>query len=618
MPQIIGLAGCSGDFDEKEVLDDMVRISGESTVRQIYRDQGIIMVLVSDIAWPQGELQVESPDGRFVGLFLGELYNTEDELRFFEAKGFKFRSKSDAEIALAAFIYRDDGGLSILNGEFRCVVHDQKTGSIHFILDRYGFRRFYHTQVGGCLAFAGKIRCFLKLPGFQPEANLKGIAALMQFGFILGEGALLEGTYFFPPATVSTFDEGKLRKLRYWDYPHTLEKDELLTEEQAVEEMAYLLRKAMRKMHKGGYRTGIQLTGGLDSRALITAAEPEIRDFTVLTMGIPGCYDIRIASKIAKKYGLPHKIIELDWYETSRYAVEAMWESEGEVVSFMADSYLLGLEAKDVVDLTYNGIVNILSGRFAKSGDLQVNTEEDFLERVRNIPFFHQNVERMKAILPDKFSLWSEWNREQVLETVRFSGDTVNDILLFMMHYFCRHSVVGLKISQDCAYVRLPFLENDFLETYFAKVPPELKIGEGLYRRVILKNGPEVADVPAGSLNIPINAPAHIRLFAETKETIITKLNNLKNIIIKSKMPYVPHMQYIDYAAQLIIDKNLQDIMKDLLFSDRTQRRGIFNQAGLKRFWENHFNTRYSYIQELSRAASIELFHRLFMEGEHP
>ena len=145
-----------------------------------------------------------------------------------------------------------------------------------------------------------------------------------------------------------------------------------------------------------------------------------------------------------------------------------------------------------------------------------------------------------------------------------------------------------------------------------------LKAGEDFYRKIVLKNGPDIADVPLGGLNIPLGAPDYIRFITETKMNTINKLITLRNIILKRKTPYIPYLQYINYEDQLIRDIELQDIMQDLLFSKRAQKRGIFNQNGLSQLWERHFNSRFSFFKELSRVASIELFIRMFIEGEHP
>jgi len=56
----------------------------------------------------------------------------------------------------------------------------------------------------------------------------------------------------------------------------------------------------------------LELSGGLDSRAILAAMTPEMRANTqALTLGQPGETDWELATGIAKKFGIPHEFVDL-------------------------------------------------------------------------------------------------------------------------------------------------------------------------------------------------------------------------------------------------------------------------------------------------------------------
>src|SRR5690606_6568604 len=85
---------------------------------------------------------------------------------------------------------------------------------------------------------------------------------------------------------------------------------------EAVPEAARLLRRyldAYLDEHPGAV---LQLTGGQDSRLLLSAVdERRRRGLRVLTLGVPEDPDVRIARRIAARYGLDHTLVSMSGLE---------------------------------------------------------------------------------------------------------------------------------------------------------------------------------------------------------------------------------------------------------------------------------------------------------------
>ena len=57
---------------------------------------------------------------------------------------------------------------------------------------------------------------------------------------------------------------------------------------------------------------GLSLSGGLDSRAILSAVDGHAPSLATYTLGIKGCADEVIAAKLAQLTGTQHRFFELD------------------------------------------------------------------------------------------------------------------------------------------------------------------------------------------------------------------------------------------------------------------------------------------------------------------
>ena len=86
-----------------------------------------------------GRQPMESPSGRFMTVFNGEIYNVLSLRAELEAQGITFRGHSDTEVMLAGF---DQWGVNLtlqkINGMFAIVLWDRRERTLHFMRDRMG------------------------------------------------------------------------------------------------------------------------------------------------------------------------------------------------------------------------------------------------------------------------------------------------------------------------------------------------------------------------------------------------------------------------------------------------------------------------------------------------
>lgn len=120
----------------------------------------------------------------------GEFYDY-DRIRaeLEEKTNYKFRSRSDSEIAIALYKYYGLNFVHYLRGEFACVLFDEATQQFVAVRDRYGIKPLFWTIQQGRLLVAAEAKAFLPL-GWEPEWDVK---SLLDAGWNHDERTLFKG-----------------------------------------------------------------------------------------------------------------------------------------------------------------------------------------------------------------------------------------------------------------------------------------------------------------------------------------------------------------------------------------------------------------------------------------
>ena len=220
----------------------------------------------------RGHQPMTSADGSIALLFNGAIYNAFDLRPELEGGGYQFRSRSDTEVILALYERHGlDGMLERLEGMFAIVVADRQRGQLHLIRDRFGIKPLYWTQCGQSALFASEAKAFLAHPAFRPEIDPAQVDEQLAFRYVAGEASLLKGVRHVRPGHRVTITPRGMSEQRYWtipDRPETLS----LSREQAVDQLADLLRLSVDAQLRSDVAVGCQLSGGVDSSLVMVMA----------------------------------------------------------------------------------------------------------------------------------------------------------------------------------------------------------------------------------------------------------------------------------------------------------------------------------------------------------
>ncbi len=157
-------------------------------------------------------------------------------------------------------------------------------------------------------------------PGWNAVSTSAGVLASMSGGGLDRNGLLLQSllgwqlgdrTVFWGVRTVSSMST-RLRGGEVREDPDSGPETVARGATEAVHRCADVLREILTQMTDEGDDLSLQLTGGQDSRILLSAVPPERRrSLHAITVGIPGDPDVDIAAAICERYGMRHHV---EWF----------------------------------------------------------------------------------------------------------------------------------------------------------------------------------------------------------------------------------------------------------------------------------------------------------------
>jgi asparagine synthase (glutamine-hydrolysing) len=244
-----------------------------------------------------------SADGRYHLWMLGEAFSGGGLTEIPDAD--HTRTLTFRERLLTALLDHGAEAVRRLDGEYQVVFWDARERCLQLWNDRFRNLPLYWARSPQGFAFAGGVRGVLMAPGIAADPDPEGIREAVSFGgFHLGDRTSVAAVKNVPCATVVTVRSGGEPGFRrYWRW------SEITTQPvrpmgELVEEAGDLWRKAIRRRLSGVRRGGQTLSGGLDSRAILAEAAPQVSRWTAITYGVPGCDDARYAQRAAAAMGV--------------------------------------------------------------------------------------------------------------------------------------------------------------------------------------------------------------------------------------------------------------------------------------------------------------------------
>lgn len=338
------MCGIVGIYDSASSLHSPENLLRRMLARIQYRgpdESGIYInnrvalgsVRLSIIDIQSGQQPLSSSDGKYWIVFNGEIFNYIELKADLKRLGYFFRTESDTEVLLNAYLEYGSDCLNRLNGQFVFAVWNNEKKELFLARDRVGIRPLFYTQTQNTFVFGSEIKTLFEHPDVKPEIDPVSMSQIFTFWSTITPRTVFKRIFELPPGHFMKISQRQTVIQSFWSLNFPVDKETCFkgTIDDAAAELEKLLTDAVRIRLRADVQVAAYLSGGLDSSAT-TALIKKVAPETLQTFSIgfeDGEFDeTPYQQEVSKYLGTRHTAFTCTRQDIGNYFPQVVWHSE--------------------------------------------------------------------------------------------------------------------------------------------------------------------------------------------------------------------------------------------------------------------------------------------------
>jgi asparagine synthase (glutamine-hydrolysing) len=519
------MCGIAGWVDFERDLTEQAEMARAMTATMALRgpdDEGLWMsphaaighrrLAVIDIEG--GRQPMVSEDGQTVLTYSGEVYNYRELRGELTSAGHRFKTASDTEVVLRAYLEWGEQMVDRLNGMYAFAIWDARVERLLLVRDRLGIKPLFYYPLPNGVLFGSEPKAILTNPDAARRIDRIGLCGLLTGAPTPGYTPFA-GLFELEPAHLVRISRDGIQKRQYWAIEAHPHEDDFPT---TVAHVRELLEDIVTRQLVADVPRCVLLSGGVDSTAITALAQEQLqaagetlRSFSVDFAGYAENFkpdlnrpaaDGPFAHIAASHIGSLHQDIVLDtddlFAPATRLSVLRAWDLPYHLADMDISLYLLfrAIRKHSTVALSGEGADEVFGG-YAWIHDkeaLELPLFPWMAQAIRNgaRPLFDlfspQLLEELGVV---QYAL--DFYRDSVAEVPTLPGEEGEEKRMREVMYL--HLVRWLRILLDRKdrmsmasglEVRVPFCDHRLVE-YVFNAPWSMKKADGKEKTLLRK-----------------------------------------------------------------------------------------------------------------------------------
>src|SRR5437660_8251588 len=270
---------------------------------------GLVHRRLSIIDLAGGAQPLGNEDGSIQVVFNGEIYNYQELTAWLQARGHRFRTRSDTEAIVHLYEEEGDALVGRLRGMFAFALWDGRRRRLLLARDRVGIKPLYVYRDAEKLLFASELKAILAHPDVRREIDPAALDDYLAYGMVPGARSIFRGIEKLLPAHTLTVRAGDWDgpPRRYWQL--RFEPDPRPSVGEWQEAVRAKVAEAVRLHLIADVPVGAFLSGGFDSSVVVAscagATDGPLQTFS-MGFGDERFSELPYARAVAEHYGTRH------------------------------------------------------------------------------------------------------------------------------------------------------------------------------------------------------------------------------------------------------------------------------------------------------------------------
>ncbi len=424
-------------------------------------------------------------------VFNGEIYDYKTQKVELEKKGHKFKTQSDTEVILKAYIEYGTKCLDYIDGMFAFAIWDEEKNQMFIARDRFGKKPFYYSFIDGAFIGASEIKAIFASNKIKGKIDPQALYDYLHYGYIGPDKTIYSNISTLLPGHALLLKDDKLEIWKYWDIKKVENRDSY---DQAKIQIEKLFAEASRKRMVADVEIGSLLSGGVDS-TLTTLYAQKYSSFPIKTFSVGyegNKNELPFAIEASKRIGTDHYSLPInsDLTQSLLDIISYMDEPHGDNSNFPQHLISKLASSKVKVALTGDGADELFMGY-------------GWYQKKMHIPRW-----RLDLIFKDAFAIQQKMitmfddkeinklvksgvnkNENYLKAILRGVKDPIDKINIFDLKFYLPGQLLS-KIDRtsmmNSLEVRSPFLDTRLAE-YVYNLPSSYKFSKN-QNKIILKD----------------------------------------------------------------------------------------------------------------------------------
>lgn len=342
-------------------------------------------------------------------VYNGEIYNMEPLKNDLISKGYHFKTTTDTEVILYAYIEYGTDSVKMLNGIFAYAIWDAREKKLFLFRDRCGIKPLFYSLKRNTIIFASEIKALFEHPKVSPEIDNNSLREIFGIGPARTEGnGVFKGILEIKYGHYGVYDINGFKEYPYWSLES---KEYTKTYEEAVSDIRYLVTSAVEYQMVSDVPVCSFLSGGLDSCVVTAIAANylarEGKIFNTFSFDFKDNNKYFKSNSFQPEQDRPYVDIMLDNFTVNHTYLECNEED-------LADYLYLSVNAKDLPGMADVDASMLYFCKLVKEHNKVALTGECADEIFGGYPWFH----RENFINADTFPWSVNYNvRNSILNT---------------------------------------------------------------------------------------------------------------------------------------------------------------------------------------------------------
>jgi asparagine synthase (glutamine-hydrolysing) len=570
-----------------------------------------------------GQQPLSNEDGTVWVTFNGEIYNFKSLAAELEAKGHRFRTRSDTEVIVHAWEEWGSDAVKRFRGMFAFALWDERRQLLWLARDRVGKKPLYYLLDDDRVVFASEIKAILEMPGVSRDLDVTALSDYFSLLYVPSPKTIFRSIRKLPAAHQLVIGRDRSEMSAYWDLPFNDRHGG--SEARIIEELLGLLDEATRLRMISEVPLGAFLSGGVDSSAVVAmmagASERPVLTNSI-SFSVTKYNEVEYARRVAELFRTDHHEFHVTPEAVKAIETLAWHYDEPFADSSAVPTYYVSQTARQRVTVALSGDGG--DENFAGYRRYWFDQRENFVRGLLPLGLTRPLFGALGRLYPKADYLPQIFRGKAFLSNV--ARDPV-DAYFFSVSSFNdddKHAVLNGDVRRELADYRTSDLFHDIYRQ--AQAPDHLsKIQYLDIKTYLCEDILTKVDRASMAVSLEVRCPILDHVFMEYAAGIPSKLKlkltdrEGKHIFKKALAGRLPddilsrHKMGFGVPVGEWLRRDLRTYAQGLVLDGEATRRYL-NGPSVEQLWREHQMGTRNRATELWTIMALNLWHRRFVE----